>query len=372
MFRRRKTHFTRPRHADYVIVACTGILVVFGLVMLASASSHLGQTKFDDTYFYLTRQILYGLSFGVVGFFLGWWINYQRYEKFSLIFLCGSLILLALIFTSMGVHANGASRWLKIGPITFQPSELLKITYIMYLAAWLGKRGERSRNFWNGFFPFLLVSAVISGLLLAEHATSIVVILMGTALIVYFASGAKLRYVAGLALVGTLALAAIVYVTPYRLERVMTFVRGEELDVRGAGYQLNQALTAIGAGGLWGVGYGQSTTKISYLPEPIGDSVFAVVAEEFGFVGSAAVLAVFLILVVRIFLRARGSRDKFGQLLLVGFGSIIALQVFVNVGAISGIIPLTGTPLPFISYGGTALAVFMTISGILVNITKRS
>lgn len=368
---RRKKYGTRGRHKpDYLIIATTCLLVLFGLVMLASASSHIAQEKFDDSYYYLKHQLTLGLSIGIVGFFLGFWIPYRFYEKIAFFLLLGSIVLLALIFTPLGVEAKGATRWLTIGPITFQPSELLKITFIMYLAAWLGKKGERAERFWSGFFPFLVVCGIVSGLLLAQHSTSIVGILILTALLVYFASGARFRYIAGFAGVGALALALVIYFTPYRFERVMNYLKQDTVDVRAGGFHLEQARLAIGAGEVTGVGYGQSTSKLRSLPESIGDSIFAVIAEELGFIGVTALLTLFMFLVLRLFILARKSPDRFAKLLLIGFGSIIAVQVFVNVGAISGLIPLTGTPLPFVSYGGTALAVFMTMMGISGNISK--
>ncbi|MDP1719175.1 MAG: FtsW/RodA/SpoVE family cell cycle protein, partial [bacterium] len=184
-------------------------------------------------------------------------------------------------------------------------------------------------------------------------------------------SGAKMSYVAGVMVIGALALAAIVVATPYRLQRVVGFLDPSSNPL-GAGYHINQAQIAIGAGETFGVGYGKSTTKINYLPEPIGDSIFAVVAEELGFVGAVGLIGVFMVLVLRILLLARKTKDKFGKLVLIGFGIIIGLQVFINIGAISGILPLTGVPLPFISYGGTALAVFMTMGGIVTNISRYS
>jgi len=208
-------------------------------------------------------------------------------------------------------------------------------------------------------------------LLLAQHSTSIVALLMAVAMIVYFVSGAKLTYIASGTLVVIAILSLVIYFTPYRLNRIMSFVRGEA-DIQASGFQLNQALIAIGSGGLTGVGYGQSTSKISYLPESIGDSIFAVIAEELGFIGVSLMLLVFSVLILKIFLLAHRIRDRFGQLLLIGFGSLIGLQTFMNIAALSGIVPLTGLPLPFISYGGTALAVFMTIGGIIVNISKYS
>lgn len=361
-----KLQWHRP---DYVILFCLGVLAVFGLIMLASASSNLGQLRFGDSYYYLKHQIFYGLIPGLIGFWLGYRIYYRFYSKIALILILISILSLFLIFTPLGFSSGGSARWLSIGPITFQPSELVKLTFILYLAAWLGNESGRAKSFKQGFLPFLAISGIISALLLKQPATSTVVILMATALIIYFASGARLSHIAGLILLTILALATVIYVTPYRLNRILNFLNPES-NPQGGGYHINQSLIAIGSGGLFGVGYGQSTTKINYLPEPIGDSIFAVVAEELGFVGASVLILVFLVLIARIFILARKIPDRFAKLILIGFASLIALQSFVNIAAISGLIPLTGTPLPFISYGGTALAVFMTIGGIIANISK--
>ena len=356
---------------DYTIIFCIASLVIFGLVMLASASSHLGKLKFDDSYYYLKHQLLYGLSIGIIGFLAASKIYYRYYEKIAIILLVISIVLLVLVFTPLGIDSGGAERWLKLGPLSFQPSETLKIAFIFYLAAWLGNNLKRTKSFGRGFLPFLIVSAIVSGLLVKQPATSTAAMLMAVGLIIYFVSGARLSYILAAVTAGVLALAIIVLITPYRLTRIMSFLN-QDANPQVEGYHINQAKNAIGSGGLWGVGYGQSTVKVKYLPEPIGDSIFAVVAEEFGFAGSFTLIMVFLILSFKILWMSRRVRDKFAQLLLIGFGSLIALQAFVNIGAISGILPLTGVPLPFISYGGTALAVFMTIGGIIVNISKHN
>lgn len=357
------------KKADYLIIFCTLALVVFGFVMLASASSNLAKNQFNDSLYYLKHQAIYGLGLGIVGFFLGMKINYNIYRKIAIPLLLLAIAGLFLIFTPLGFKAGGAERWLKIGAITFQPSELLKIPFIIYLAAWLGGNADRQKNFWRGFVPFLIILGVIVFLLLKQPATSVSVILMLVALIVYFVSGAKISYIISAMAAGAIILALLVYLTPYRWARVMAFLN-PETNLQTTGYHVNQTKIAIGVGGLWGVGYGQSTTKIKYLPEPIGDSIFAVIAEELGFIGVISLIGIFFLLVVRIMFLAMKCRDRFGQLLLIGFGSLIMLQCFINIGAISGILPLTGTPLPFISYGGTALAVYMTISGIIVNVSK--
>lgn len=357
---------------DYLVLSCALLLILFGLVMIASASSNLGKTQFNDSYYYLKHQIYYGLSLGIVGFFVASKINYSFYKTriFSVGFLVFSCILLVLVFTPLGLTSGGATRWLDLGPFSFQPAELLKLSLVIYLASWLSKKDMRQKNIVQGLVPFAAVLSVVSALLILQHSTSPVAILLLVALIMYFISGAKLKYLGGIIIAALVATVLIVIVSPYRAQRVMTFLN-PEANPTSSGYHLIQAKTAIGAGGLTGAGYGQSTVKYN-LPEPTGDSIFAVIGEEFGFIGALVLLGLFAFLVIKIFLIARATADPFGRLLLIGFGSIIGIQTFVNIGAMTGVIPLTGTPLPFISYGGTNLAVFMTMMGIVANISKQN
>jgi len=366
-----RIHASSKSHKpDYLLISAIFILTVAGLVILASASSELSRIKLGDSYYYLEHQILFGLSFGLIGFLIAYFIPYKNYKIISFAFLIFSIILLALVFTKFGIAAGGASRWVKIGPVVFQPAEIVKLAFILYLAAWLSNaKMNRNSDFWTGFMPFILISGFIATMLLLQPATSTVMILMGTGMVMYFISGAQLKHIAIVILSGLAILSLIVWLTPYRLQRVTTFLNHQK-DASGASYQINQALNAIGSGGIWGMGYGRSTSKSNYLPDPIDDSIFAVAAQELGFIGSGVLIMLFGILVFRTFWIARRMRDKFGQLILVGFGSLVAFQSLVNMGAISGLLPLTGVPLPFISYGGTALAVFMTLGGITVNVSK--
>ncbi len=361
----------RSHKPDYLILFCLIFLVIFGLLALASASTNLGQEKFGDGLYYLKHQIINGLLVGLVGFALAYKVYYRRYQKFALIIFLVSIAAAFLVFTPLGINAGGADRWVKIGPVTFQPSEILKLTVILYFAALLAGEGNRSESFWRGLLPFGIVLGSVAALLLKQPTTTTVVIIGASAMVLYFVSGAKLSYVSGISAVGVLALAVAVAVTPYRFQRVLNFLNPGANPLTG-GYHLNQAQIAIGAGQLFGVGYGKSTTKINFLPEPIGDSIFAVIAEEFGFVGSVILISAFLIFILRSLLLARRVKDRFGKFLLIGFGVLISFQVFINIGAISGLLPLTGVPLPFISYGGTSLAVFMTMSGIILNVSKHS
>lgn len=356
------------KQPDYIIFSVTFALIVFGLLMLASASSNLAKAKFGDSYYFLKHQIFYSV-FGIIGFWIASKFYYQYFRKLALLLLILNIIGLILIFTPLGFSSGGAERWLKIGSLTFQPSEFLKISFIIYVAAWLGSNEKRKNNFWLGFLPFLIIGGTISALLILQPSTSMMAVLMASVLIIYFISGARLTYIIGAIIIFLAVFLLLSFFTNYRLERLINFLN-QQANPQTSGYHLNQALIAIGSGGLTGVGYGQSTTKIRYLPEPMGDSIFAVIAEELGFIGGVLVIAAYLILIIRALVLSRKTTDNFAKLLLVGFSSVIGIQVFINIGAMSGLIPLTGAPLPYISYGGTALLVYMIISGIMVNISK--
>lgn len=358
---------------DYIFLITAGLLVVFGLVMLSSASSDLGKIKFNDTYYYLRHQIYYGLSLGIAGFLICYFIPYKKWNRAAPYLLGIGILALIAVFTPLGFRAGGASRWINLGPLSVQPAEFLKFAFIIYVAAWLtGKKANRQASFVEGFLPFLAISGFVALLIFLQPATTAVVIIMFSALVIYFMSGARFKYIVGAILLGAVALLIFISVTPYRRERVLSYLRNDQVNILSSGYHRNQALIAIGSGGIMGVGYGQSTAKYKFLPEPIGDSIFAVIAEEFGFAGSIFVLALFLLLAIKGFFIANRVRDNFGKLVVVGFISVIMLQAFINIGAISGVLPLTGVPLPFISYGGTALAIFMSMIGVIANISKYS
>jgi cell division protein FtsW len=364
---------SKKGHApDYFLMALVLALTVFGLVMLASASSNLGRIQFDDSYYYLKHQILYGFSIGMAGFLCGYFIYYQRLKKIALPVLAVSVLFLALVFTKLGSVVNNTNRWLRFGLFSFQPAELMKFTYLTYLAAWLSNaKLKRESNLQEGFVPFLIVSGIIAALLILQPATSTVFILLGAGLVLYFMSGAPLKYIFGTVFIAAFLIGAVIFFTPYRLARITGFLN-QNKNTQSQNYQVNQGLIAIGSGGLFGVGYGQSVTKTAYLPTPIDDSIFAVIAEELGFIGAASLIMLFCLFTLRLFWLAKKTSDRFGRFLLIGFGTVVALQAFVNMAAISGVIPLTGVPLPFISYGGTALAVFLTMSGVALNVTKYS
>jgi cell division protein FtsW len=361
----------RSRGNDYVIIVLGTLLITFGMAMLSSASSHMSRMQTGGTMYYVIHQLMYGILPGAVLFLILSNIYYKRYERlaaFGMIFAIG---LLALTLSPLAFSAKGAARWVKLGPIIFQPSEPLKLFFIMYLAAWLASPKARDRHSHGGFIIFLVILSTILGLLIQQPATSTALLIGTVATLMYIVSGARLSHLLITGAVAVAGLAIVVWISPYRMARINAFLHPEQ-NARGSGFQVSQARIAIGAGGLLGVGYGQSTTKINSLPEPIGDSIFAVIGEETGFAGSIALLGLILALIVRIFIVAHETRDRFGHLLLIGFGSLIAIQGFVNIGAISGLVPPTGIALPFISYGSSALVVFMGILGIINNISKHN
>ena len=369
---RPKTFHTKSRSwggPDFLILAPLFLLLVFGMIALSSASSNLGQKNFNDSYYYLKHQLLYGAAIGMLGLLAAYVIPYHRYERISLAALILSFFLLILVFTPIGFSAGGASRWLQFGEITIQPAEILKITLVLYLAAWLSKQKERRKHAVRGLIPFLTILLIIALLLVKQPATSTLAILLFVAGAMYFASGAPWKYIILLGIIAVLGIALLIYFTPYRLERFLTFL-DPEADPRSAGYQLYQTLLSVGSGGLTGVGYGESVAKTYYLPEPIGDSIFAVIAAEFGFLGSLLLIIAFGTLVFRALVISRRCDDSFGKLILLGFGTLIGIQTFVNIAAVSGLIPLTGTPLPFISYGSSGLIAYMIIAGILLNVSR--
>lgn len=371
----KKMRIPKSGSPDFVFIGFLFALVVFGLVMLTSASSDIAKAESRDSMYYLEHQLINGLAVGVIGFMIGYFLYYRVWERISIPLLILGLIGLCLVFTPLVMSAKGGDRWIDLKLFTFQPGEFMKFAFLIYLSAWVGKNQERGKSFWGGFVPFMVLVGIVIVLLILQPATSTAALIFGSAVITYFAAGAKPRFFIAMLLIGVLALSVLVLFGKnaegenYRMKRIMTFLHPEE-DVLGKGYHINQALNAIGSGGVFGVGFGKSTTKLHYLPEPMGDSIFAIIGEELGFVGAIGFLLFFLAFLWRGFKIAARAPDSFGRFMVTGFMSLLGLQSFMNIAAISGVIPLTGVPLPFVSYGGTALAVFLTMSGIIANVSK--
>ncbi len=345
-------------------------LLFFGLIMIASAGISYSHLRFDDPYYFFKHQFFYGVIPGLIVLYIVQKINYNFWKKISLPFFLLSLIFLVLVFVpNFGSRIYGASRWMRLGPFSFQPSEMLKLSIILYLSAWLESRKEKVKDFYEGLVPFGAVVALVSFLLIKQPDIGTLGIIIAIAISIFFVSGAKLSHMAILGFSGVFALWILVKLESYRMSRFLVFLH-PELDPRGIGYQINQALLAIGSGGIFGVGLGHSLQKFNYLPEPVGDSIFAIIGEEIGLVGCVVLIAIFVYVAILGLRIAKSAPDRFSQLVAVGIIVWIIFQAFVNMAAISGVMPLTGVPLPFISYGGTSLIFLMTGFGILLNISK--
>lgn len=362
-----------PKQTDKTILSIILILSVFGLIMISSASVLYSKTRFGDPNYFLTHQLLYGFLPGLLALYVFSRIDYHVWKKIAVPFFFATIIALILVFIpGVGKNIYGASRWINLGPISFQPSEMAKISIILYLAAWLVGRGkERIRDVYEGMIPFLGILAIMGFLIIKQPDTGTLGVIILISIIMFFISGANMSHIWGIFLGTIVALAGLIAVAPYRLNRMLVFLNPEH-DPQGVGYQITQALLAIGSGGIFGVGLGHSRQKFNYLPEPVGDSIFAIVSEELGLLGASFVVILFIAFAFRGLKIAKNAPDDFGKIVAVGIVSWVIAQAFVNISAIIAIIPLTGIPLPFISYGGTSFVFLMVAMGILLNISKQS
>ncbi len=313
-----------------------------------------------------------GLAIGVGCFFLFSRIPYMLLRKWALFILIGAIAVNLLLFIPyLALHVNGASRWINVGPLSFQPSELLKIAFIIYVAAWAQFAKDKIKTMKFGLLPYLVVTGILTALLLVQRDTDTLLIIAFTGLCVMFIAGLPIRHMA-LAL-GCMALivVGVVLVRPYALERVKTFLDRNGSDAN-ASYQINQAEIAIGSGRWTGRGFGQSIQKFGYLPQPTDDSIFAVAAEEFGFIGSIALLALYLLFAASAFRIGIRAPDVFSGLLAMGIAILVLTESFLNMAAMLGLVPLSGVPLLFVSHGGTALIIALMAAGMVANVSKHS
>jgi cell division protein FtsW len=358
---------------DFWMLVSFGALVLLGLFILSSAGSAVGYQSFGDSYYFIKHQVLNGLIPGILLFLLFSNINYQVWKRFTLPLLLLSIALLVIVFIpGIGAEYGTAKSWINLGGFSFQPAELVKLTFLIYLATWLEKRGIHGvKDLYYGLLPFMFLIGVISVLMLMQPDMGTLSIIIFMAMAVYFASGAKIKHVSLLIAGGMSFIYVLILNSPYRAARLTTFLH-PELDPQGIGYHINQAFLAIGSGGFWGRGFGHSRQKFQYLPEATGDSIFAIMAEELGFIICVLIIFLFIFLMYRGLKTAKGSIDQFGRLLAIGIVSWFTFQAFFNISSMIGLLPMTGIPLPFISYGGTALAVTMAAFGILINISKQA
>lgn len=341
-------------------------------MILASASMALAEQRFGHAGYYVMRQLAYGGSVGLIGFFVAQYIPYRFWRRAALPLLVGALVLMALVFIpEFGFSAKGATRWVHFGSFMFQPAEVMKLAFVMYLATWLDARKKEVSSVSYGTIPFAIMLSIVSIFLIMQRDIGTLGIIMVSSCILYYLGGARVSQMAMLFMLGAMLLFLVIqFGSSYRSDRLQVFFNPKH-DPQDAGYQMNQAFIAVGSGGIAGRGFGLGIQKYGYLPEPMGDSIFAIFAEETGFIGACILIMLFLAFIWRGFIIAKRAPDVFGKLLAAGIIVSIATQAFVNMAAISGLLPLTGVPLPFVSYGSTSLVITLASAGILLNISKR-
>lgn len=358
------------KHFDRTLFGIVALLVSVGFFIFSSAS--LGLLARDGASFSSVAftQITFGIIGGSVALFIMSSIHYRTWRKYAFYMFLATILLTLLVFIpGIGFGHGGAQRWILIGSFSFQPAELLKIGFVIYLATWLSGMYRYTGTFLKGTLPFVLIVGLVGIIMLLQPDTDTYAIMGMAAVAMFLTAGGRWRDVFLLGLAGILIIALLAFTRPYIMDRLTTFV-DPSLDPQGSGYQVQQSLIAIGSGGIPGRGFGQSIQKFEYLPEPIGDSVFAVYGEEFGFIGTTLLVLLFSFFAFRGYKIATAAPDLFGTLLVVGFITLITAQAFLNMSAMLSLAPISGLPLPFISHGGTALLATLASVGIILNVSK--
>jgi len=368
----------KARSFDYPLLIVSAALLVLGILILSSVSAVFSQEKFGNPTYFLFHQMLYGLIPGLILGFLAFQIPLAYIKKwvFPLFFL--NLVILGLVFLpQFGFQSGGATRWIALGPFSFQPAEFLKVTFLLYLAALISSRNidlsplsRKSKKFNPMLIVFLILLGTLTLFLALQPNVGTLSVIFLTATLVYFAAGTPLWQTAFVILIGTGGLFSLIKIAPYRFDRILVFLN-PAIDPLGIGYQVKQSLIAVGSGGIFGLGLGMSRQKFGFLPQSIGDSIFAIFAEEGGFIGAAILVFLFLFFLWRGFQISKRSKTAFLKLAALGISLWIGIQAFVNISSMIGILPLTGIPLPFISYGGSHLVAELIGVGILLNISKH-
>lgn len=356
---------------DKIIIVATLLLMGIGVLMVYSASYIVAAERYGDGYFFLKKQLLY-IVLGLLALVGGMHFPYNRYRVMVYPMLILSVLLLLVpLLSSLGVEAGGARRWIRIGHITFQPSELAKLSLIIYLAYFFSSKAEKVKTFGVGFLPPLIIGSILIALVIREPDFGGAMFLATLLLFMMFVAGVRMRYILSLFLVTMPFLYLMVVRVGYRWNRIIAFLDPWK-ESGGAGFQIVQSFVAFGSGGLWGKGPGNGGQKLFYLPEAHTDFILSVIGEELGLIGVAVILFLYILILyggVRI---AFEAPDLFGTYLAIGVVALITLQAIINMGVVTGLLPPKGLPLPFVSYGGSSFIVNSVSMGILLNIYYRS
>ncbi|WP_297519147.1 putative lipid II flippase FtsW [uncultured Clostridium sp.] len=357
---------------DFILFATIIVLLSFGIIMVYSASFYKAIISEDNSMYFFIRQAGFGFI-GFCGMVLISRIDYKKYRKFARLGLIVSFIAIGITILKIpGIthSAYGATRWLKFGPITVQPSEFVKYAVVLFAAVELSRMGIKIKSFRKGVLPVLLGIVFFAGMIVAQKSLSIAIVTGVSGIILIFAAGAKIKHMLLIFSSAIPVLIGAIALEPFRIARVFNFVDPWK-DAAGKGYQVIQSFYALGSGGVVGLGLGESRQKTMYMPEPHNDFIFSIIGEELGLIGCVFVIVLFLIFIYRGIIISVTAKDVYGTLLALGITSIIAIQAIINIAVVTGSMPVTGVPLPFISYGGTALVINLFAMGILLNISRQ-
>ena len=363
---------------DFGMLITIIILLCAGIVMVASASSYYALSNYNNSNYFLVRQLFFGII-GFIFMIIISNIDYKRYKKWGYLFYIICLVLLLLVLTPLGQTRNGAKRWLGFGALVFQPSEIMKIGLVIGMSTYLSLNYKKLTSFKGYIIPILMLLLVVIVMFMQKHLSGTIVMFVAACSII-FVSGIKVkaRYIIAGIIAAAAMLAVFIFMPSgdstessgsFRLDRIVSFLNPEE-DIKGGNWQAAQSLYAIGSGGIFGRGLGQSRQKYLWLPEAQNDFIFSVLGEELGLVGTVTVLALFSFFIYRGYRIAITAKDMYGSLLATGITSAFALQILVNIAVVTCTVPVTGMPLPFFSYGGTALFINLCAMGILLNISR--
>lgn len=360
--------FTKGGNPDLIIFTAVILLLSIGIVMVFSASSVMGINDFRDPYHYVKRQVIFAII-GLATLFIAAKVDYHVYKILALPGLIVGFVLLILVLF-IGEDISGSTRWIRIGFFNLQPSEIAKLTMVNFTAVYIANKRKQVRKFFSGLLPIVVILGLQFGLIMLEPDFGTAIALSFTVIIVLFAGGVHLGQFFGLGSLAIPGIYLLIKFEPYRLRRLMAFL-DPWADPTDTGWNIIQSLTAIGSGGFFGLGLGNSRQKFSYLPEHHTDFIYAILCEELGFIGGALVVFLFFVVAWRGFRIALNAPDLYGSLLAIGITSMIGFQAFLNIGVVTGALPVTGIPLPFISYGGSSLITSLASVGVLLNISRQ-
>jgi cell division protein FtsW len=361
----------RKMRPDVWLFAVVVALLSAGVVMVYSASTIVAAERFGDPYLFLKKQLLWG-CLGAVGLLVALRVDYHRLERLHWIGLAAAgVLLVAVLVPPFAQPINGTHRWLRLGPVSFQPAEVAKLALVLHLAAFLARHRERLSEFRAGVMPPLAVAGLLAALVLAQPDLGTCLTLVAVTFALLFLAGGRLRHLGIVVLAALPVVAVAIWLAPYRLRRIMTFLDPWS-DPRDGGFQIIQSWLALGSGGLVGRGIGESRQKLFYLPEAHTDFIFAILGEELGFLGAVVIVGLFAIFVWRGLRVGLHAPDEFGAFLALGITVLIATQAVANLGVVTGLLPTKGLPLPFISFGGSALLATMLGTGVLLNVSQQA